>query len=764
MIAFDFMQDFAVVVLLAAGIAWACQRVRIPVVLGYLAVGILVGPHTPSLPLITNADRIHTLAQLGLAFLMFSIGQGLRLQRLKRTGLPLVLATLIIAILILNTCRLFGNALGWPGSQSLVLAGLLMVSSTAIIGKSLRETHALHSSHGQTTLTVTALDDLVAMVMLTVLTSLAQAGSSDSVTVLGTVVKLQAVMISLIIVALLTVPVLLRTVARCLLPEVQTLYVVGLLLVMALLSAKAGFSAALGAFLLGTIVTNTGLSVQVERACVGLCDVFGAVFFVAMGMLFDFNLLLQVWPLALAVFVLAVVTRVCAATLALVTIGNAAGEALKSGLALTAIGEFSLIIALVAVEGGLAPNSFYAIAVALCFLTAATTPFLIRIAPAWGDWLERRQPERTRLWIGLYHHWIERLRHRQQTHRVWGIIGPRVLQIAMQVLLISGLLLLVSPFYGLAQRWLGRDWPVTNGLPVLFWFVFGLVLLAPLVALWRQIEATAMMCAEVATPQRSRLAAMRPLFKVLLQTAVAGAILLWLITLLPLDSFSGGGALFLVASLAVLAMVLWRRLIRWHSRLEGELRLQWADTPLARLPAAAGQCQGLHNNWDFQASDIIVRAGTRAVGLKIENLPLRERFRCTVMALERQGVTLPNPSAETVIFPGDTLLLVGREENLRGAEQWLNGLEATETPKQDACDLGALSLLPLAVPLVSKHIGRPLAELGLGTRWGVQVVGIKRDGTILVSPGRNATLQPGDQLLVLGSSDRVKELAFWLST
>ncbi len=763
MIAFDFMQDFAVVVLLAAGIAWVCQRARIPVVLGYLTVGILVGPHTPSLPLITNAERIHTLAQLGLAFLMFSIGQGLRLQRLKRTGLPLVLATLIIAILILNTCRLFGNALGWPANQSLVLAGLLMVSSTAIIGKSLRETHALHSSHGQTTLTITALDDLVAMVMLTVLTSLAQAGGGESVTVLGTVVKLQAVMITLIIVALLTVPVLLRTAARCLLPEVQTLFVVGLLLGMALLSAKAGFSAALGAFLLGTIVTNTGLSAQVERACSGLCDVFGAVFFVAMGMLFDFALLLQVWPLALGVFVLAVVTRVFAATLALVTVGHAAGEALKSGVSLTAIGEFSLIIALVAVEGGLASESFYAVAVALCFLTAATTPFLIRIAPAWGDWLERRQPERTRLWIGLYHNWIEQLHRRQRSRHMWKLIGPRVVQIAMQVLLISGLLLLVAPFCGLVQRWLGRDWPIPNGLPVLFWFGFGLVLLAPLVALWRQIEAIAMMCAEVATPHRSRLASMRPLFKVLFQTAVAGTTLLWLITLLPLDSFSGWGALVLVALLASATVVLWRRLIRWHSRLESDLRVQLADTPFARLPAAVGQSQGLRT-WEFQASDIVVRAGTRAVGLRIEHLPLRHRFRCTVMALERQGVTLPNPPADTMVFPGDTFLLVGREDNLREAEQWLNEQQATEIPRQETCDLNTLSLMPLSVPLVSRHIGKPLSELELGTQWGVQVVGIKRDGMTMVSPGRNDTLQPGDHLLVLGASDRVKELAFWFST
>lgn len=763
MIGVDFIQDFGVVVLLAAGVAWLCQRIHLPVVLGYLIVGILVGPHTPSLPLVTNTDRIHTLAQLGLVFLIFSIGQGLRLQRLKRVGLPLILATAIIAILILNACRLFGATFGWPAEHSLVLAGLLMVSSTAIIGKSLRETNTLHSSHGQTALTVTALDDLVAVVMLTVLTSLVQAGRSDTVAVVGTVVRLNAVMISLIVLALLTVPPLLRQLARRALPEVQTLFVVGLLLLMALTSAKAGFSAALGAFLLGAIVSSTGLSAQIERSLPGLCDVFGAVFFVAMGMLFDFTLLAQVWPLALGLFVLAVVGRTLAAGLALLMVGHSTGEATKSALALTAIGEFSLIIALVAVEGGLAPASFYPIAVALCLLTAGTTPVLIRLAPAVGDWLDQRQPERIRLWIGFYHDWIEHLRQRQQSHRVWRIISPRVLQIAAQILLVSGLLLLATPLYRLAQRWLGADWPAPNGLPVLFWLVFGVVLLAPLVALWRMVESAAMMCAEVATPSAARRSALRPLFKTLLQAAVVGTISLWFATLLPRDVFSGWNLVLLIVVLGAATVVLWRRLIRWHSRLENELRAQLADTPFGRLTVATGDRRA-GGRWQFQAKDLRIRAGTRAVGRMLQEMPLRDRFACTVMAVERQGVNLSNPTPDTMLFPNDTLLLVGRDEDLREAEHWLNTIENGKALPENKSELSALGLLPLSVPSVSKHAGRTLSELGLRTHWGIQVVGIQRDGETLVSPGRSETLQPGDQLLVLGTPERVNELAFWLST
>lgn len=763
MIGIDFIQDFGVVVLLAAGVGWLCQKIGLPVVLGYLAVGILVGPHTPSLPLVTDTGRIQTLAQLGLVFLIFSIGQGIRLQRLKRVGFPLVLATALIAILVLNGCRLIGGLLGWPADHSLVLAALLMVSSTAIIGKSLRETHTLHSSHGQTALTVTALDDLVAVVMLTVLTSLVHLGHSNAMAILGTVVRLNAVMISLIILALLAMPPLLRLLARRALPEVQSLFVVGLLLLMALLSAKAGFSAALGAFLLGAIVSSTGLHAQTERVLPGLCEVFGPVFFVAMGMLFDFKLLVEVWPLALGLLVLAVVGRALAASLALVIVGHSPGEALKSGLALTAIGEFTLIIALAAVEGGLAPASFYPIAVALCLLTAAVTPFLIRLSPAAGEWLEENQPKRLQLWIGFYHEWIEQLRQQHHSHLVWRIISPRLLQMTVQILLVSGLLLLAMPFYHLAQRWLGRDWPVPGGLPVLFWFAFGLLLLAPMVALWRIVESLAMMCAEVATPASARRAALRPLFKTLLQGVIVGTAALWLATLLPLELLRGWNLLGMAAALVVCTGLLWRRLIWWHSRLEYELHARLDDTTSDRLSKALGQRRGLCR-WRLGASDVTIRPGTRAVGQTLQALPLRDRFACTVAAVERQGCNLPNPTADTVLFPNDILLLVGRDEDLAEAEQWLNAVETGEELTENESAMDALGLLPLAVPLSSKHAGKSLSEMELPTHWGVQVVGIQRNGVTHISPGRSATLNPGDQLLVLGTPDRVNELAFWLST
>ena len=156
MVGIDFIQDLGLVMLVAATAGWICRRFRLPLVLGYISAGILIGPHVPFFAMVEDINRIHALAQVGLVFLVFQIGQGLQLQRLKTMGLPLVLATLVIAILVFNGSRLLVYFLGWHAVYGFVLAGMLMVSSTAIIGKTLRENNALHSTFGQTALTVTA--------------------------------------------------------------------------------------------------------------------------------------------------------------------------------------------------------------------------------------------------------------------------------------------------------------------------------------------------------------------------------------------------------------------------------------------------------------------------------------------------------------------------------------------------------------------------------------------------------------------------------
>lgn len=761
---FDFIQDLGLVMLVAAAAAWVCQRIGVPVVIGYITAGILIGPHTHSYALVSDPERIQSLAQIGLVFLIFSIGQGVKLQRLRKLGLPLVLATLAIAAMVLVGCRVLGGALGWPGEYSLVLAGMLMVSSTAVLGKSLRDANATHSRFGQTALTVTALDDLVGVVTLTVLTSLIQVGQADSMVVLGTVIRLKAIIVTMVIGALLLVPALLNRLGGGVSSEVRSLVIVGLLLAMALLSAKAGFSAALGAFLLGVIVSTTGRGEQVDRVLGGLCEVFAPVFFVAIGMLFDFTMLAEVWPLILGVFLIAVVWRTIAATGALLLVGHPMRDAARAGLCLTPIGEFSLIIALTGVQGGLVPQSFYALGIGVCLLTSLTTPLLIRRSNSFGKWMEGKQPGFLAQWIEFYHEWIESLKQRRSGSLLWKLTAPRIVQVALLVLFITGLLLVARPLYALAEKWIGADWPVSNGLPLVFWFGFGVVLLAPLIALWRNIEALAMICAESATRGRAKRTTLQPFFERLLKGAVALGMILWLAVLIPYAVFPWWGLVALVVACTTLAVVFWRKLVRLHSRFEIELRNQLADSPFASGKVSLAGWPESNGRWELNLAECTIKENTQAVARPISELPLRQLFSCTIVSIERQGITIPNPTAETVLYPNDKTLLLGENENLRQAERWLNTPVESTAGQTESPQLADLGLEQLTVPVSSRHVGKSLADLSLNSLLGIQIIGIERDHRSVLSPGRSETLHPGDQLLVLGTPEQVNEMAFWLAT
>lgn len=759
----DFIQDLGLVVLVAAAATWICQRFGVPVLIGYLTAGVLMGPQTP-FALVPTPERIQFLAHLGLVFLLFSMGQNVCLQRLKHAGLPLVLATMAIAAMILVGCRLLGTMLGWPAEYSLVLAGMLMISSSAVVSKSLRVVNASHSRYGQIASTVTALDDLVAVVMLTVLMALTQTGTTDPVGVLGAAVRLSAVIIAAVIAALLIGPLVLNRMNRGVPAEVRSLGIVSLLLALALLATKAGFVAALSAFLLGAVVSTTRRDESGNRVLGGLCDVFTPVFFVAIGMWFDFRMLIAAWPLLLGILLIALVGRTIAATGALLLVGHPLREAVRAALCLTPIGEFSLIIILLSVQSELAPASFYSAGIAVCLLTSLATPVLAKRSRALGEWLERRQPGWFAQGIEFYHEWVERLKRRRNASLLWRLTMPRIVQVIVLACFVSGLLLMVHPLYALAEKWVGADWPVVNGLPWLFWFGFGVLLLAPLVALWRHIEALTMICAESATRSHSRRDTLQPLFQMLLQGAAALGLILWLAALVPYELFSWWGLVGLIGVCVALAAMFWRKLIRFHSRFEIELRAQLADSPFAMGKRALTNLPSHTGRWELNLAECSIKENSQAVARSIASLPLRQMFSCTIVSIERQGITIPNPGADTILFPQDVVLLLGQDENLRHAINWLNAADDSASERISGLDLAELSLEQLTVPTHSRHVGKPLASLALNSLLGIQIIGIERNDRSVLSPGRSETLQPGDQLLVLGTPEQVNEMAFWLAT
>ena len=756
----DFIQDLAVILVVAGVVGWMCQRIGLSVVVGYLVAGMLVGPYTPPFQLITDLGRIDTAAQIGLVFLMFGIGLRLSVRKLRKLGLSLLLTVFASAGIIYYLTRLLGALLGRGETESIFLAAMLMVSSSAIIGKVLQETGSTHERSGQLAMGVTVLEDVVAVVMLTVLTSLVQIeGAAGQPRLTETIGLFGVFVVTAAIVGLLLIPWLLRRMSIAADEELQTLGLAALLFGLAIVAHRAGYSLALGAFLLGTIVAETPHRHQIERTFEGMRDVFSAVFFVAIGMQIDLRLLGADGLLIVGVGLFTLIARVVSTSVGLVLIGTTPKDAFKSGLTLTPIGEFSFIIAQLGITASAVPPSFYPLAVGISLLTTFAAPFLTRRSDAISGWVFAREPRWARVWTDYYRRWLDHLQARQKRNLLWQLSRKRFVQIGVEVLLVTGLLVFAPQMLAVVEEELGRDWLFPGGPTVLFWSLLAFVVLAPLVAIWRNIGALAILYSEVSTAGHPRQARLRPLVRTGIRTVAGAAMYLWLTAFLP----SAGSVRWLLPATAVVVVValivLRRRLIYWHSELEVELQDVLGGGGSRQAGTSTPWLQS-HAEWNLSVVDCVLPDLADCQGQKLETLSLRARFGCTVVGIERQGYMISLPGPDAVLYPRDKVMLMGTGEQVAAGKAFLTRVTGAFA---SASDFDEVRMEAVVVPADSRAAGRSLAELALARTHGVQVAGIDRAGLRVLNPGPEERLEAGNELLLLGTPQQIKDFKFWLN-
>ncbi|MEO6002313.1 MAG: cation:proton antiporter [Opitutus sp.] len=756
----NFIQDLAVILVVAGVMGWICQRMGLSVIVGFLVAGMVVGPHTPPFALVSDLDRIETLAQLGLVFLMFSIGMRLSLRKLRRLGLSLLLAAMGGAVIVYYLTRILGAAMGWTSIESLFLAGMLMVSSSAIISKILQETGATHERFGQLSMGISVLEDVVAVVMLTVLNSYVQlGGAGGKTTSLGDTLGLLAAFVALAGVGgLLLVPWLLRRMSIAADEELQTLGIAALLFGLAFVAQRAGYSLALGAFLLGTIVAETAHRSQVDRTFEGMRDMFSAVFFVAIGMQIDPHDLLAESGLIVGVAAFTLVARPLAATFALTLIGTPLKDALRTGLGVTPIGEFSFIIAQLGATAAVVPKKFYPLAVGISLLTTLLSPTLTRKSEKIADFLVARQPRWLRDWLRYYQGRLEKVMERQKRNRLWQLSRKRFIQVAVEIMLVSGVLVFSGQMLSAVEAWFDRDNLSPRAPEIIFWTVLSLVLLAPLVAIWRNISALALMYAQVSTSGMARAAQRAPAVEAAIKAVGGVGLFLWLAMLLPTE---GTARWLLLASavVALLAILLFRqRLIYWHSHLEVELQAVMNSADHKMVGTTAPWLQP-HGDWNLHIIDCVLPDLADVQGKKIAELDLRARFGCSVVGIERQGFMIPIPAPDSVLYPRDRVLLMGTTEQVNGGKTFLSTVSG-------AVDNDSLfeevQMESVGVPAWSPASGRTLGDIAPARTFGVQIAGVHRNGARILNPSADEFIRAGDEVLTLGTPGQIREFKAWL--
>jgi CPA2 family monovalent cation:H+ antiporter-2 len=336
---------------------------------------------------------------------------------------------------------------------------------------------------------------------------------------------------------------------------------------------------------------------------------------------------------------------------------------------------------------------------------------------------------------------------------LWRLTARRWIQVAVHILFVSALILLAEPVYQRVKLAVSPEISFGQALPFWFWTLFGLLILAPLIALWRNLSALAMIIAEAATQEGGAERRLRPLIEFAVR-AVAGVVLIvWLLALLPNPGTILGAAGGVLLVLAGVTLVFWRRLVWLHSRLEIELLQQLARASHSTSTSSWSLHQpDAYRDWNLELDEVTVPGDSARAGCTLGALAIRSQFGCSVIGIDRQGYGISNPRADTVLFPRDKMLLLGQKEQVQRAARFL-GATAEAGVREGFDDLLMESTV---VPAGSPVAGRSLIELELINRLGVQIGAIRRGSRDQVAPAGDERLQEGDELLVLGLVENLR--------
>lgn len=569
--AISFIQDLAVIMLVAGVVTILFHRFKQPVVLGYIVAGFIIGPHTPPFGLIHDEDTIKTLAELGVIFLMFCLGLEFSLRKLFKVGATAFIAAFLEIVLMIWIGYEIGRWFDWSTMDSLFLGAILAISSTTIIVKALNDLKMKDQRFAQLIFGVLIVEDILGIGIIALLSSIAVSGTVSSGEVFSTVGKLSLFMIVALVIGILLVPRLLAYVAKFESNEMLLITVLGLCFGFCLLVVKLEYSMVLGAFLIGAIMAESRQLIKIERLIEPVRDMFSAIFFVAIGLMIDPQILLQyAWPIAV-ITVAVVLGKMLSCGLGAFIAGNDGRTSLRVGMGLSQIGEFSFIIAALGMTLQVTSDFLYPVAVAVSAITTLLTPYLIRGADPLSLKIAALMPTRMSRVFGMYGEWLRSIQPQGEGAMLAAMIRKIILQVGVNLALVIAIFFAGSFFAGRIGGYLEGWVSDQSWQKALIWGGALLVSLPFLIAAYRKLKALSMLLAEMSVKpemagrhtQRVRrvIAELIPLLSLLVIFLLLAALSA---SILPTNKL-----LVLIAVVtAAVAAVLWRWFIRVHTRMQ----------------------------------------------------------------------------------------------------------------------------------------------------------------------------------------------------
>ncbi|MBX3204447.1 MAG: cation:proton antiporter [Labilithrix sp.] len=676
--AHEFLKTLAIVLGVAAVTSILFQRLRQPVVLGYIIAGLLVGPHLP-LPINADPDTVHTLSELGVILLMFAIGLELNMEKLVRVAPTAgVIAVLQVAFMMVAGF-VIGRAFGWTQQESLFAGGAIAISSTTIIAKVFEEMKVAPRIR-EIVYGVLIIEDILAILLLATMTTITSGSGLDAMTLAKTTGKLVAFLVAMVVIGLILVPRLMRWVVRLRRPETTLVASVGICFAFAFACAAFHYSVALGAFVAGMLISESGEGHTVEHLLMPVRDMFAAIFFVSVGMLIDPALVYENWLAVVVLSAVVIVGKIVSVALGGIVSGCGLRTSVQSGISLSQIGEFSFIIVSLGLSLEVTRPFLFPVAVAVSAITTLTTPALVKRSDAAALAVERRLPRTITSFIALYSAWLERVRAAPASRTAAARVRRQVILLlvdsgAIVGLLLGGALLHTRAEQALAERF-GLDPMVSQGVFVGAAALVGLPFLLGVVRLTRAIGLTLVGIGPAAESDTGG-AASRPIalaVQVGLLSAVGAAAVAVVEPFVP-----PGIGVLLLAVLALAAMLaFWRNAKQFEVEVQaggavvmGVLKAKLSPhEDAAAEPEPAADASALLLGLG-EPSMIRIGPKSPAIGRTLSDLDLRSQTGAAVLAVVRGGSPVMLPDGSERLAEGDVVAAVGSEEALASAKALL---------------------------------------------------------------------------------------------
>jgi CPA2 family monovalent cation:H+ antiporter-2 len=669
----NFLQDLAVVMIVAGVVMVIFRRLRQPVVLGYIIAGMIIGPHTPPYALVHDEATINTLSELGVILLMFSLGLEFSLRKLTKVGAPALLAALMEILLLFWVGFEIGRFFEWATMDCIFLGAMLSMSSTTVIIKVLGDMGKMKERFAQLVFGILIIEDILGIAMIALLSGIAMTGTLSVGEVGLTLGKLSLFLAVTLVAGLLVVPRLIGYVARFKSNEMLIITVLGLCFGVSLLAVKLDYSVALGAFIIGAVIAESREIHRIETLIEPIRDMFSAVFFVAIGLLIDPRMLVLYWQPILLITLAVVAGKILTCSFGAFLGGNDPRTSLRVGMSLAQIGEFSFIIASLGVTLKVTSSFLYPIAVAVSALTTLLTPYLIRAADGSMDVIHRAAPPSLITTLKLYTTWIGQIGAQRSNNLARTLLWKWGAHMGLNAVLIAAVFISGAFIGSHPPAWFAAVGLTGSWLKPAIWFVAVICSLPMFIATARKLQAFGLLLAETKVSEQlagKNTAAIRSVVAAVVPGAGSVALGLFVLvlssTLLP----SVNVLLVLLGLIGVLAWLLWRSFNRVYSSAQAALMDTFAQLPEPKPAHAVTATEtGLLAAADL--ATVTVADGSPAAGRMIRELGLRTRTGASIVALERTGLKLVNPGPDEEIHAGDTLLVLGTAQQIEQAVRLL---------------------------------------------------------------------------------------------